>query len=292
MRKTLIVILSILLACSTAYAGRNITLPFEEKFDSGDTWTSDLLWVGNGGTGTHVASEGCWSGGCAKFTPPTSAVSMNGGVNGMGQFTGISTTRLNVRLLVKVGTTYYSTATNAGGGVGNKFFIYLLDNASTRPMSIWQPNWIGEDVDYFSPGACNGTECLYQCGGTPDCYWPDGDDTFTWKNGVSGDYAGQWICMEFESDTSTGINTLYVWTQDGVLSGVYMQHSRTGGGNINTIDMIGGYYNHIHTNDANTYIMFDELKISNTYIGPPAGFVGGTPSRKLNNVTGVRVTLH
>lgn len=262
-------------------AERTISLPFELNFDSGNNWTQDLMWVEGTSTGTHITSGGgCWSGGCAKFTPPTRD---SDNAAGFGRFTGLNTRRLNIRFLMKIGTTWFSTAREGEEGYGNKLIINMA-SAGDRPMAILFPH--RASPYYYSLAPCDGTICEFQCGGTPNCYWPNGNDTFTIEDGIGlKDYAGQWVCIEHETDLAAGTVKLYIWTLGGELSGLYETQSRTGGGTVTGIDIIGGYYNEYHIADPNTYIMFDELKIDNKFIGPPPGFLVALPSAP----TGLRI---
>lgn len=263
MKKFLFVgcLLGIIICPVHGFAARNITIPYELKFDSGDDWTSDLRWVAGGATGTHVTS-GCWSGGCAKFTPPTSAQTYAG----LGAFSFSSQNHLNVRALVKVGSTYTSTAHADGYGTQNKFIIITPSGAGERGMTIFQ----AYEDNYYTFGACNDNDCLYECGGTPGQYWPCGNDAFK-----SSDYPGEWFCIELEVDYPSDSSNVYIWTQDGKLNGLYKTSPLSASSAFNGIQIIGGFYNGYHTSDSNTYVMFDEIKISNSYIGPPAGFVEG-----------------
>jgi len=126
---TALVICAMLVTTTFSMASRNIALPYEMKFDSGDNWTSDLAWKGTGGSCsdtrcsiTHQSTLG-WTGGAAKIIPPQNACcdGINGCMCALGSFTGFSTTRLNIRALYRFGPTYYSSFVNAGGGLYNKF---------------------------------------------------------------------------------------------------------------------------------------------------------------------------
>ena len=70
---------------------------------------------------------------------------------------------------------------------------------------------------------------------------------------------------------------LYIDTQDGELSGLYIERPMddTGaGGTWSMIDIIGGYMNWGSSRqDAENYFMIDEVAINSQRIGPPAGFV-------------------
>lgn len=246
---------------NSAQAGRNITLPFTESFNTNNY--SDLIWVTDGAT--HAwQSSGCWSGGCAKFTPPYGP---NQGYSGLGQFTNLSGTQLNVRFLIYYGSTYYENAAN------NKLII-LNRLLGARPMIIEREHssdpYDGNPYPpYMTIGPCDGTVCKYYGGD----YWPDGTDTYRIGNRPQH-REQEWISIEIEANTSTGNIRLYIHTSDGVLSGLYQtQTMATLGSTWTHLDILGGYFGENGTADANNYFMIDELRIASSYIGPPSGFL-------------------
>ena len=257
----------------TVNAGRNISLPFEQNFDTMDY--SDLIWISGGATHTHLPSGG-WQGGAAKFTPPTSSSSQY--YSGLGSFNGINEKKLHIRVLAKVGSTYHVNQRSVGYGYQNKFIIVTRGGAD-RGMTIFER--CGSS-GYYTFGACDDNTCLYECGGSPD-WWPNGSDAFK-----STDYLDEWFCLELECDLTTRTSKIYLWTQDGVLDGEYMSTAlASGSGAYDAIQIIGGFYNGYHLSDENTYVMFDELKIDTQFIGPPAGFVGGGPINSSVTVTAI-----
>lgn len=260
---------ALILLCSSAslMAARSITLPHEEHFDN-DTYTGDILWVedGNGTTdrgATHTWEPlGGWSGGAAKFTPPTTYQ----GYAGLGQFTGMNTPQLNVRFLIYHGSTWLERAANNKVIIMNR--IMPDGSAGDRPMIISHQYDNNEFVSY---GACDGTVCNYQGGG----YWPDGTDDFRIGN-PPNNREEEWICVEFEGRATDGVISLYITTQDGVLNGLYTQQTMAQpGGTFRYIDILGGYMDYGNP-DENTYFKIDELKVDDSYIGCPDGFVTGT----------------
>jgi hypothetical protein len=263
---------------TTASAARTIrSLPHEEHFDS-NAYASDIIWTVQGGTHTFMPSSG-WRGGAAKFTPPTTGE----GVSGLGQFmfSGLSSIpeQINVRFLVNYGSTW-SQYSN-----GNKLIIMNRDGNRGRPMVISRA--VGSGASRWETwGACDGTVCKYEAGD----FWPDGTDSLRIGSASAGrDH--EWISVEFEANTRTGMIRLYIDTQDGSLSGMYVERpmSDTGTGGIwSYIDIIGGYMAATQRADAENYFMIDELKIDSRRIGPPAGF-GGTTSVRPNAPTSLSV---
>lgn len=253
-------IILLLLLATGANAERAITLPFSETLDADDY--SDLVWVTGDASHTHLLS-GCWSGGCAKFVPPNNCAT--GGYSGLGAFIlNSSPTQLNVRFILKIGSTWQSTASScAGEGYGDKLLIMETDPEGTRPMiGLLSYPW-GDTPTYYT--ACVGIYPGYLCEGGESV--PNGTETFKIEN-----YVGQWVAFELQANIGA-TNKLYIWTQDGLFNGLYLEVATTTSGTFNDVQIIGGYYNQDHPSpDANTYFMIDDVVISETYIGPPSGF--------------------
>ena len=249
-------------ATTSAFAARTIrSLPHEEHFDT-NAYASDIVWTVQGGTHSYQPSGG-WKGGAAKFTPPTSGE----GVSGLGQFmfSGLSTIpeQINVRFLVYYGNTWNQYSN------GNKLVIMNRDGNRGRPMVISRA--VGSGTSRWETwGACDGTVCRYEGGD----FWPDGTDTFRIGTTTNA-RAHEWVSVEFEANTRTGMIRLYVDSQDGALNGLYIERPMddTGTGGIwSYIDIIGGYMAQTMRADPENYFMIDELKIASGRIGPPAGF--------------------
>ena len=244
-------------------AAKNITLPYEQKFDT-NAYTSQEVWISEGATHTWQ-SGGCWSGGCAKFTPPYGP---NQGYSGLGQYTNLSGTQLNVRFLLLHGPTFREYAPP---GTANKLVV-LNRGTLLRPMLIYRTysdsSWTSNP--YMTIGPCDGTTCKYYGGD----FWPDGTDTY--RIGNAPDHRElEWVSIEIEANAITGIIKLYIYTQDGELAGLYQTQTMTPGETWSYVDIIGGFWNSGGVQNADNYFMIDELKISNSYIGPPAGFIAG-----------------
>lgn len=235
------------------------SLPFTETFDSNNY--SDLIWLSQGATHTWVPNGG-WRGGAAKFTPPTVE-----GMSGLGRFmlSGLPEIpeQINVRFLIYHGSTWNTY------GPGNKLVIINRDGNRGRPMIITRHVGSGENR-WETWGACDGTVCRYEAGD----FWPDGTDRLRIGNS-SGAREREWICVEFEANTRTGMIRLYVDTQDGRLSGLYVERPMDDsgpGGRWSFIDIIGGYMAPTLRVDPENYFMIDELRIDSRRIGPPEGF--------------------
>ncbi|MDH5325912.1 MAG: hypothetical protein OEZ68_00420 [Gammaproteobacteria bacterium] len=267
--KRVLVLLLFFCLSNNVFAGRGInSLPFSESFDS-STYAGDLLWVDGNLNASHSWTQSGWSGGAAQFIPPIGQE----GYSGLGAFNGINDngaqiTRINVRFLI-----YHSSGFIPGNSGVNKLVI-VRRTGGARPMLL--SNYYPQgNSRYMSYGACDGTDCAYQGGGS----WPDGTDQLRIGDGPTY-RSREWISMEFEADLVAGTTKLYVYTTDGLLSGLYTQQVIPQGGVITDVDIIGGYFGNsanFSTTTVNNYFMIDELVIDNSYIGPPAGFLQNPP---------------
>ena len=244
---------------TTASAARTInSLPWTENFNSNNY--SDLVWVTQGATQNWNNGSGFRGSGAAKFTAP-----MAEGYSGLGQIILASNLRpeqLNVRFLIYHGRLWQEL------GPGGKLVIMNREGNRGRPMLISEDWSAGR---WESWAACDGTVCRYEGGD----FWPNGTERFRLGN-VGYGRSHEWISVEFEANSRTGMIKLYVDTQDGAFNGLYIQRPMddTGtGGLFNMIDIIGGYMNRGSVrNDPENYFMVDELAVNTTRIGPPANF--------------------
>lgn len=254
-----------LFASSESHAARVLNaLPHTETFDT-NAYTNDLVWVTEGATQTWMPTSG-WTGGAAKFTAGNAQ-----GYAGLGQIllSGLSTRpeQLNVRFLIYYGATWHDY------GPEGKLIIMNRDGNGGRPMVIVR-DWQQSGSSWETWAACDGTVCRYQGGD----YFPDGTDRLRIGNRSLGGRENEWISVELEANSRTGMIRLYVDTTDGALSGLYVERymDDTGPGGVwSMIDIIGGY---MHSGslrqDPENYFMIDELRVDSRRIGPPAGFSG------------------
>lgn len=256
-------LLLVLVLAAPASAERILTaLPHVERFDSA-AYAGELAWVVEGATHTWVA-DGGWRGGAAKFTPPITGQ----GMAGLGQFhlSGLAQvpTQLNVRFLIRHGSSWNLY------GPGNKLVIMNRTGNPGRPMIITRHLEEATPNRWETWGACDGTVCRYEGGG----FWPDGSDRLRIGDPPLG-REQEWISVEFEADTASGMIRLYVDTQDGLLRGLYIERPMddTGAGGVwSYIDTVGGYMEAASQPDPDNFYMIDELVIDAGYIGPPVGF--------------------
>ncbi len=242
------------------------SLPYVQRFDSND-YASSALWL-TGGARHEWVSTGGWNGtGAAKIFPPTSEQSYGG----LGQYIlalGSNVPeQLNVRWLQYHGSTWRENAS------GEKLIILNRNGNGGRPMIILRESSSGGQT-WETLGACDGTVCRYEGGD----YWPDGTDRLKIGNRPVA-REEEWISIEFEANTRTGMIRLYVDTMDGRLSGLYIERPMDDsgpGGTWSHVDIIGGYFNLASRADPNNYFMIDELQIASSRIGPPPGFNNAT----------------
>jgi hypothetical protein len=279
MKKTLlmafVVCAVLILMAVPSMAARNINLPFELKFDGGDNWTADLAWAECGGTVTHVTS-GCWSGGCAKITPPTSACTgggINGGMASLGNFEGFSTERLNIRILLKVGPSYYRSARNGGGSMVNKFIDVHSSSGARFGILGFQAHFTSAgpppNTDYYAFGLMSVPSQSYVFASPPSRGWIE-DSPFRVSD--TANHGGEWICVEYEINAIADTTSVFITAANGNQTMISTSSSNTGSMNL---FVIGGYHNGYFVSDSSTYMLIDELKVSTARIGPPAGFTGG-----------------
>ena len=262
----------------SSYSSNAITLPWTECFENGDTWSSVFAASECGGSASHNSSAGWGGGGCVEITPPTSACTgggINGGNVGFGgaqssggapEFTGVN--EFHLRFLVKIGSTYLSTATNGGGSMINKFVDVGHSGGSRAGI-------LGLQVKYSSApywlafGIQDDTEGYVFAEGRG---WVE-DAALKIDSGSGGDYIDEYICVEYVLDVTNDTSSLYLWTQDGVHSGHVVTVTKTNSSTINKF--YWSYYNLYCTASANNHIFLDNIKAATSYIGPPTGFVTG-----------------
>jgi hypothetical protein len=182
-------------------------------------------------------------------------------------------------MLLYFGSTYLSTAETALESWGDKFIIAEPSHAMMGLNTLDGKAFMAFGIMHSD------TSYWYE-----DLYgdWRDKSPNYSpVKVGSSGLLIGEWFCVEYELDFSNNTTTARIWNQSGTISGIYITTANNSDTHTTYIDIIGGYYNRVHLNqDANTYMLIDELKISNTYIGPPIGFVGGdTTPPTLSNLS-------
>jgi hypothetical protein len=120
-------------------------------------------------------------------------------------------------------------------------------------------------------GACDNIGCIYEGGGAR----PEPPQTF-----LFGEHLRQWVCIEGVFDTTTHTVSYYVTTQDGRLNNRLIVETALHSvapelDYWNRISLIGNYGGGV-IQTPGMYFMIDELAVSTSFIGPPAGFITGT----------------
>lgn len=264
----------IMIFSSAAYAGRIISLPFEERFDNGDTWTHDLSWLDCGASSRHYNTNG-WNGGHADYQPPPNACAgggsnRNGGMSAFARLEGFSAPQLNIRFLIKIGPDYAEDLADGGGGKENK--LIDVHGGSGHRFGVLSLNWTNQNGTYLALGTwADYSVVTYTNAGRG---WIE-DAEFRIDENGSNQYTNEWICVEYEIRPSNNTQTIYVWTQDGAFSGPTVIATKTQSGNMSYAD-IGGYFNaYMPTVRDTNHLKFDEIKLDTSFIGPPAGFGSG-----------------
>lgn len=96
---------------------------------------------------------------------------------------------------------------------------------------------------------------------------------------ASGNYARQWVCWEFEVITGgdSPILNFYIHTRDGRVAfgpgNPYATHAWTAGAVDLTRASVGWYWGPGWNQTAESYVKISDVVISDSYIGPPPGFV-------------------
>lgn len=268
----------VFIAYGTALEAADIDLPFYMSFDAND-YSGQVCSTVGGATHTWLESGG-WSGGAVKFTPPTG----DGRYVGLCGFTGLqddSTKQINIRFLI-----YYGSEWNEQME-GLKMIITnpLPEENSYRMMMFTDVPDAGECSgvrgDFATYGACHqGNTCKYDNEVYGSGQYASCDDSFRIGDRADGYREGEWISVEYEANTVTGLSRVYIYTQDGVFAGTYTEiyAAASPGEDFNYIDVIGGYANNgTGTPDPDLYYIMDELVIDDSYIGPPAGFLTSAP---------------
>lgn len=256
---------------STSNADRSISLPHEEHFDS-SAWYADLPWHTQGGTVTRLEQGGWKNSGAVKITPPT----VGQGYAGIGSFIGFGKqTQLNVRYLMNFGSSFTAKAPTGKQVIMNRtagrnqgvFRPILQDNGNLRS---------GMQTKWFYP-------CLQIL-----CTMHNPRDRFDQPFEVyaNGRRANEWVSFELEADLTRKVVNLFIHTEDGKVRGLYASHDMNQQEKFNSADFpivmiqgIGFFWHRadevapVETRDNNTYLLIDEVKIDNKYIGPPSGFV-------------------
>lgn len=235
----------------------------------------------------HVTGAECWggAGGCGRFFGSTSGGGVYRGFN-LGGHTG-GTTRKNLRYLQKWNSAWRGAQNLKGNylAMGGPFWTQEKSPASAFGRFQLAQSYAGTLYRIHGNGQSQAT-CQsegYQCAPY--------DGNASLGPGVSeagpfefAQYDNQWVCIELEM-ISSGIFRIYLWTQDGKYNGLYMEARNMSPGQPAIVGFSGMYF---HDSGAapGSYVMVDEVVLSESLIGPPAGF--GSEVSSPNAPTDVR----
>lgn len=208
----------------------------------------------------------------AKVVPPTTEL-----YAGLGNFNFQSSSvgnRMNIRYLVYWG--YDSVQSGVKLNIVN-------DGVGTRPMVISRELRSGTNTsyphDYMIPIP---SQNVNEAPTIRDPGYPNNPSFFIAGSAAplsDGNYAHQWVCWEFEIITggSAPILNFYIHTRDGVVAfgpgNPYATHAWTAGAVDLVRAAVGWYWGPGWNQTAESYVKISDVVISNSYIGPPAGFV-------------------
>lgn len=264
--------------------GREMPFGQVEKFDADDY--ADIVFEESFNDRaqilrrTHVTA-GCYSGGCARFD-------VRPGYTAQGD-TGIllqhqNGPRINLGYMIYFGRDWITTMS----GSGHKH-VLVYDDVSGGGRNI-RPMIAESDVQdaggaraYRIFRACNNAAgiCADEFGFHFPTAAPSRPHAFT-----IDEHLEEWLYVEFEVVTG-GLNTLYVWSRDGTLRSRagYCDGGVTAEGwdcsNINVAaqpldySRILAYFGDRPDNPvtAHSYVLIDNLRVDDAFMGPPAGFV-------------------
>lgn len=282
--KNLLLIIVLLLVPSASLAFDVPSLPYINNFTTDQDLTDVYGWpaAGHSIVFTRETSGGYGdNGSCIKGLLSDHGSDDQSGLGAIfwgNEDVGNDEVQINVGYMLWVGPaltsatddTHHKSMLLWGGTEGGGY---------VRPMLSYREYF--SEYQTLGPCADAGGNCTFY-GDSPDN--PNGTDTYHMD-----DYAGEWVYIEFETIAATH-NRLYVYTQDGVISGEY---STTTDATANAailathgIDLLWGYWEGVSGATADSYLKLDDLKISTSFIGPPDGFVSGDVDSPLSTMSG------
>jgi hypothetical protein len=279
MRFIKLLIVLILIYPGVCFAGWTETTissyPYTQNFDD-NSWvsTAALFYPTACNASTSHTTTGCYSGGCAFISPPYTACcdGINGCYSGLGLYRFPDTTRIHWRFLIKFEEDYFTSVSNAGGGLYIKFIDVGDESVTGERTGIFYLICTDSPSRYCAFG-------LYSTGGTV-YYTNDANDyeiQYAAMKFSTTDYVNEWIAFEYYIDTAANQQGFYTWTQDGEFNGTHVgPRPAYYAGSVEQDNGYLTYYNAIVSNVADSDYLIDNLVISNSYIGPPDGFVGGS----------------
>jgi hypothetical protein len=264
----------------------NTEMPFGhvEKFDT-DNYT-DIIFEESLNDRAQIlrrahTTVNCYSGGCARFD-------VRAGYLAQGD-TGIfldhqNGSRANVGYMIYYGRDWPATMR----GAGHKHVLVYDDisngGRNIRPMvteaGIETPSG---QYGYRIFRACNNAAGI--CADEFGTHFPAAAQTTSHTYKME-QFLEQWLYVEFEVVIG-GLNTLYIWSRDGRLEhriGFCNGGVTTEGWDCRNLNVaaqpldysrILAYFGDRPNNaiTANSYVLIDNIRVDDTFMGPPAGFI-------------------
>jgi len=190
---------------------------------------------------------------------------------------GATPTTIYVRFYLNLSSDWTQFKTRADGNV-HWLFTNSYQSQTGFRFNIVNHSWWGDCPDNWI--------CVLPQGDGGNNEWWEGT-TPSWTAGVNlADYIGSWVCLEYKIQIS-GSNVVLTEYVNGTQTQVVTGAGQSGSSHdwIAFID----YENSSSSSQLRYYM--DDLVVADSYIGPLSEGDSTSP-RKLNNVTGVRVTLH
>jgi hypothetical protein len=224
----------------------------------------------------HVTGAACWggSGGCAKFYGSESGGGVYRGFT-LGSYSG-GPSRLNIRYLKKWNSNWIGNQRGLKSDFftmgGNRFWAQQsgvawgfggFQMSQSHNGTLYRIHGNGQ-----SQARCQSEGYLCVPYETNASLGPGvaAAGPFEYE-----DYVDQWVSLEFEV-LSTGVFRIYIWTQDGRYNGLYMEARNMPTGTP-AVTGFGGMYFHDSGASPGSFVMVDEVVVSESFIGPPPGFL-------------------
>jgi hypothetical protein len=221
----------------------------------------------------HVTGAECWggAGGCARFFGSVSGGGVYRGFN-LGSYSG-GTTRLNLRYLQKWNSSWRGASNLKGNylNLGGPFWTQEKAPAAAFGRFQLAQSYNGTLYRIHGNGQSRATcdSAGYEC--VPHAANASlGPGVAAAGPFEYADYDNEWVCIEIEM-LSSGVFRIYVWTEDGRYNGMYME-ARSMRSGTPQITGFSGMYFHDSGAASGSYIMVDEVVLSDSFIGPPPGF--------------------
>jgi hypothetical protein len=224
----------------------------------------------------HVVGTQCWGGegGCARFYGSVSGGGAYRGFN-LGPFEG-GETQKNLRFVQRWNSTWRGARNLKGNYLTLGTPLWTQEKGMNAALGGFQLALSYSGTLYYTHG--NGQDeatCRkdgYQC--CPfEANCALGPGVAAAGPFMFSDYDNQWVAVELEL-VSTGVFRTYIWTRDGKYRGLYMEAGGLRRG-APQVTGFGGMYYHDSGAAPGSYVMVDEVVLSDSFIGPPAGFLDG-----------------